>query len=314
MSTPAQKGVGTCLRTPMPDPERHPQGSVIYVNRAWRETLGYGEDEIPGLSLMDIIHPDSKAHCAETFQRVMAGEDIERVEAMFVAKDGRTITVKGTSIVDSRMASPLPPRGMFAPSPSASGPRRRCENQKRGTRRCSQAPHRECSWPTWKREIPTYANPAMCRMFGYTEEEFLRIGVADIHPKESLSYVMVEFETLAHGERSCQRDLPSPAQRRLAYSTSSVSATMVALGRRKLHACGLFHRRHRATRRRRRRCGNQKRGTRRCSQATPEGMLVADLQSGQFRHANPAMSQDVRIHRRRVLADRRRGTFTQRSP
>ena len=66
-----------------------PEGSFIYVNRAWRETLGYGEDEIPGLSLMDVIHPDSKAHCAETFQRVMAGEDIERVEAMFVAKDGQ---------------------------------------------------------------------------------------------------------------------------------------------------------------------------------------------------------------------------------
>ena len=27
-----------------------------------------------------------------------------------------------------------------------------------------------------------YANPAMCKMFGYTEEEFLGLGVPDIHP------------------------------------------------------------------------------------------------------------------------------------
>ena len=72
-----------------------------------------------------------------------------------------------------------------------------------------------------------YANPAMCRMFGYTEEEFLRVGVADIHPKESLSYVLAEFEALAQGEK-LSSDLP--CQRKdgsLFYA--SVSAIMVAL-------------------------------------------------------------------------------------
>ena len=39
-----------------------------------------------------------------------------------------------------------------------------------------------------------HANPAMCRMFGYTEEEFLQLGVPDIHPKESMSYVLAEFD------------------------------------------------------------------------------------------------------------------------
>jgi diguanylate cyclase (GGDEF)-like protein/PAS domain S-box-containing protein len=53
-----------------------------------------------------------------------------------------------------------------------------------------------------------HANPAMCRMFGYTEEEFLRIGVADIHPKESLSYVLAEFEAQARGEKLLSADLP----------------------------------------------------------------------------------------------------------
>ena len=56
-----------------------------------------------------------------------------------------------------------------------------------------------------------HVNPAMCRMFGYTEEEFLRLGVADIHPKECLSHVLAEFEAQARGEKlladdlSCQR-------------------------------------------------------------------------------------------------------------
>jgi len=47
-----------------------------------------------------------------------------------------------------------------------------------------------------------HVNPAACRMFGYTEEEFSRIGVADIHPKESLNYVLSEFEAQARGKKT----------------------------------------------------------------------------------------------------------------
>ncbi|MCH8051342.1 MAG: PAS domain S-box protein, partial [Chloroflexi bacterium] len=60
-------------------------GSLMYVNRAWREALGYSEEEIPGLSLLDIIHPDARAECSEMFQKVMTGEKRERVEFTFLA-------------------------------------------------------------------------------------------------------------------------------------------------------------------------------------------------------------------------------------
>ncbi|MGD0766240.1 MAG: PAS domain S-box protein, partial [Dehalococcoidia bacterium] len=77
-----------------------------------------------------------------------------------------------------------------------------------------------------------HANPAICRMFGYTEEEFLRVGVADIHPKESMSYVLAEFEAQARGEKLLSADLP--CQRKdgsLFYA--DVNAIMVVLdGRR----------------------------------------------------------------------------------
>ncbi|MCD6289803.1 MAG: PAS domain S-box protein [Anaerolineae bacterium] len=81
-------------------------GSFIYTNRAWRETLGYSEEEIPHLSLFDIVHPDSLAHCKETFARVLAGETVDRVEAKFIAKDGRTITVEGS--VSCRFENNIP--------------------------------------------------------------------------------------------------------------------------------------------------------------------------------------------------------------
>jgi PAS domain S-box-containing protein len=53
-----------------------------------------------------------------------------------------------------------------------------------------------------------YSNPALCKMFGYTEEELMRLGVKDIHPKESLDYVMAEFEAQMRGEKMLVSDLP----------------------------------------------------------------------------------------------------------
>ena len=53
-----------------------------------------------------------------------------------------------------------------------------------------------------------YANPAFCRMLGYSEEEITRLGVTDIHPKESLAHVVSEFEAQARGEKNLSSDIP----------------------------------------------------------------------------------------------------------
>jgi PAS domain S-box-containing protein len=205
-----------------------PEGSFIYVNRAWRETLGYSEDEIPGLSLMDIVHPDSKAHCAETLQRVMARENIERVEAMFVAKDGRTITVEGNVNCRFKDGKPFATRGIFRDVTE----RKQVEETLRESEARYKALFAGAPEGMLVADLQTqqfrHANPAICRMFGYTEEEFLRLGVTDIHPKESLSYVLTEFEAQARGEKLLSADLP--CQRKdgsLFYA--NVNAVMVAL-------------------------------------------------------------------------------------
>ena len=90
-----------------------PDGRFLYVNRAWREVLGYSEEELPHLSLLDIIHADSQAHCMEIFQRVLSGENAERVEAIFVTKNGREITVEGNVNCRFIDGKPAYTRGIF---------------------------------------------------------------------------------------------------------------------------------------------------------------------------------------------------------
>ncbi len=53
-----------------------------------------------------------------------------------------------------------------------------------------------------------YANPAICRILGYTEEELKELGVVDIHPREALDHVISEFEAQARGEKSLASNIP----------------------------------------------------------------------------------------------------------
>lgn len=73
-----------------------PAGRFLYVNRAWRETLGYEESDLETLDVFQIVHPDSLPHCQEAFKRVSTGEHLGAVQAVFVAKDGRRLEVEGT--------------------------------------------------------------------------------------------------------------------------------------------------------------------------------------------------------------------------
>ncbi len=88
-------------------------GSFLYVNRAWRETLGYSEEETLSLNMFDIIHPDSRDHCITMFQRVTAGESLNRVEAEFVTKQGRSIWVEGSAFARFQDGKPVATRGIF---------------------------------------------------------------------------------------------------------------------------------------------------------------------------------------------------------
>jgi PAS domain S-box-containing protein len=90
-----------------------PSARFTYVNRKWLEVLGYTADESINLSISDIIHPDSFTHCLEVFQRVLAGETVDKVEAVFVAKYGTEICVEGSISCRFKDGKPINTRGIF---------------------------------------------------------------------------------------------------------------------------------------------------------------------------------------------------------
>ncbi|WP_138504081.1 PAS domain S-box protein [Nostoc sp. PA-18-2419] len=77
-------------------------GRFLYVNRAWRETLGYSEAEVMNLNVFDIIHPEFKQYCWQKFYSVLSGEKLEPIKAGLIAKNGETIFIESPVVMDSR--------------------------------------------------------------------------------------------------------------------------------------------------------------------------------------------------------------------
>ncbi|HUH12973.1 MAG TPA: PAS domain S-box protein [Longimicrobiales bacterium] len=74
-----------------------PDGAFLYVNRAWRETLGYDDAEVADLNLFDILSPRSADDAMEAFRRVADGESLRDLELTFLSKYGREVEVVGSA-------------------------------------------------------------------------------------------------------------------------------------------------------------------------------------------------------------------------
>ena len=71
-------------------------GRLQYVNRAWRETLGYSRGEISDLMIFDIISPKYKEYCESFFDRVSRGDTVVRADVVFLTKDQTPVILEGS--------------------------------------------------------------------------------------------------------------------------------------------------------------------------------------------------------------------------
>jgi PAS domain S-box-containing protein len=90
-----------------------PDGSLLYVNQAWQDGIGYGEDEIGEMKLLNIVHPDSRERYSQVLEQVLKGERLDHVELIFVPKAGTPITVEGNLSCTFKDEHPSVVRGIY---------------------------------------------------------------------------------------------------------------------------------------------------------------------------------------------------------
>lgn len=127
LNDPVDKAAQTLFSTSLSEKQLHdlfdnthdliqsiaPDGRILFVNRAWRETLGYSTDEVATLNIFNVIHADCFDHCRNLFQRIMSGEDVGLIEVSFQSKDGQIIIVEGQVSLRLEDGQPIATRGIF---------------------------------------------------------------------------------------------------------------------------------------------------------------------------------------------------------
>jgi PAS domain S-box-containing protein len=71
-------------------------GRFLYVNRAWKDAIGYRSAQLNTMTLRDIIHPEFMAETLARFERVKQGESIPDFEAVYRRRDGRRVYLTGS--------------------------------------------------------------------------------------------------------------------------------------------------------------------------------------------------------------------------
>jgi PAS domain S-box-containing protein len=182
-------------------------GKFLSWNKTFNRISGYSDQELSSKKPIDFFLGEDIQRIAEAVERIYK-EGTSKTEANFVLKDGRQIPCEFTgSILKDGKGNII----------GFSGTGRDITERKQAEKTLRESEERYKN--LFKANIDGIliadattkkfrcANPAICRMLGYSEKELTRMSVADIHPKDSLEQVSAEFEALASGAKITAKDL-----------------------------------------------------------------------------------------------------------
>ncbi|HXC26120.1 MAG TPA: PAS domain S-box protein [Gemmatimonadaceae bacterium] len=212
-----------------------PDGRLLFVNEAWKRTLGYTDhDIVQGLSMFSVIAPESRAHCEDSFRRVLRGESLTDIEAVFLTKDGQRVWVSGESNCHFDDGQPVATRGIF-----------RNVTQQRATEaalRDSEARHRQLFHGNGAIQLVidadtgdiVDANPAAATFYGYSCDVLRTMSIGTLNDLRP-DVLARELVRATNGELTYVRRQHRSATQGLREIEGYVSPVM-ADGRRFLYA------------------------------------------------------------------------------
>ncbi|MHC4154966.1 MAG: PAS domain S-box protein, partial [Planctomycetota bacterium] len=184
-----------------------PDGTITFISPQIAN-LGYSVQEVVGQNIRQFIHPDDIDHVLDNLAQTLATGEAPPVECRLVKKDGGYLFVEetGNAIFEEGQIVQI------------TGSTRDITERKRAEQALRESEHRYkalfegASEGIVVADVETkkfeYANPAICQMLGYDEQELARMGVHDVHPPQELEHVLAEFGAQARGEKTLAADIP----------------------------------------------------------------------------------------------------------
>jgi PAS domain S-box-containing protein len=187
----------------------NPEGTILWVNPAFTALTGYTAEEAPGQNprLLKSGKHDQPFY-RNVWNTIIAGK-VWHGELTNRRKDG-------TTYVEEMTITPVLDEGgtirNFIAMKQDVTERKRAAAALRESETKYHALFQASADGILVADLETrmfsYANPAACRFLGYSEAELTTVGVADIHAKDDLPWVVAEFEAHVRGEKTLSPGVP----------------------------------------------------------------------------------------------------------
>jgi PAS domain S-box-containing protein len=188
------------------------KGTITLINRKGNQILGYKEGELLGKNWFTTCLPTHlRKNVRDVFKKLMAGEgkQTEFYENPVLTKSGPELIIAwhNTLLKDAQgnIIGTLSSGMDITERKQAEAALRESEQR---YRELFEGATEGILFVDLKSKRFLYANPSMCNMLGYSEEELRNLSIKDIHPRESWKHVIFEFEAQARGEKSLAPAVP----------------------------------------------------------------------------------------------------------
>ncbi|MBN1913228.1 MAG: PAS domain S-box protein, partial [Candidatus Omnitrophica bacterium] len=183
------------------------QGRFLKVNPAMSKIFGYSTEELMEIKVSQLYQdPQDRLRFVEKIKRAGFAKN---EELRLKKKDGTPIWASVTAKIS--LDDSGEPRWIDGVIDDVTE-RRQAEEEIRESEERFRALFEGATDGVLLADIETkklhIGNSMIYKMLGYTPEEITRLTVMDIHPKDSLSHVMAQFEKQARGEIRVAKDLP----------------------------------------------------------------------------------------------------------
>ena len=184
-------------------------GQYTLVNQRFCEIVGYTPDELLGMHLQDLLHPDELPQLNKNFDQANAGEDqLNSMERRYIRKDGKLIWVRGSlAIVKDNSETP---RVIIAMIEDITSQKEREEIVNLQNKKIEEE-EIQLQATFEQNEIGIIylskdgnflrANEKYCEIIGYSEQELLEMNIQDLIKTEEQYQLAEKFDRFNQGEK-----------------------------------------------------------------------------------------------------------------
>jgi PAS domain S-box-containing protein len=206
-------------------------GHIIFLNRAWARMHGYDQEDLVGKHI-SVFHSPEQMPAVEAAIRQGRETGEFRGEMWHVRRDGTVFpTSMHNTVIRDDAGNPIAMVGTARDLTEREEAEKALRESEKRYRTILDGSTEGILVADLETMAFTYANPAVCKMLGYTRDELLQLSTRDIHPDEDLERVISIFQAQSRNEMSTAESVPCLRKDGTVFYANINAASMVIDGR-----------------------------------------------------------------------------------